>query len=74
VEVFSLIGNIALDQGEPKVHSSVITGKSDGTAHGRRLWKAHISPTLEAIVVESAGEIHKSYDPASRPDLITLDK
>lgn len=39
VEVLSLIGVIALDRGEPKVHAHVIVGKSDGTAHGGHLYE-----------------------------------
>ena len=72
VEVLSLIGDIALDQGEPKVHAHVIVGKSDGTAHGGHLLKAKVRPTLEVIVIESAGELRKSYDPLSKLDLIRV--
>jgi uncharacterized protein len=70
VEVLSLIGDIALDRGTPKVHAHVVIGKSDGTAHGGHLLEAHVRPTLEVIVVESAGELRKSYDPLSKLDLI----
>jgi len=73
VEVLSLIGDIALDRGTPKVHAHVIIGKSDGTAHGGHLLEARVRPTLEVIVVESAGEMRKSYDPLSKLDLIKLD-
>ena len=72
VEVLSLIGDIALDNGEPKVHAHVIVGKSDGSAHGGHLLKAHVRPTLEVIVVESAGQLHKSYDPLSKLHLIKV--
>lgn len=70
--MLSLIGDIALDRGEPKVHAHVIVGKSDGTAHGGHLMNAKVRPTLEVIVVESAGELHKSYDPLSKLDLIRV--
>ena len=70
VEVLSLLGDIALDRGEPKVHAHVIVGKSDGTAHGGHLLEAHVRPTLEVVVVESAGEMQKSYDPLSKLSLI----
>ena len=70
MEVLSLIGDIALDKRSPKVHAHVIVGKSDGTAHGGHLLEAHVRPTLEVIIVESAGEMHKSYDPLSKLDLI----
>jgi uncharacterized protein len=37
VEVVSLVGDIALKDGEPKVHAHVVVAKSDGTAHGGHL-------------------------------------
>ncbi len=72
VEVLSLIGDIALDNGEPKVHAHVIVGKSDGSAHGGHLLKAHVRPTLELIIVESSGQLHKSFDPLSKLHLIKV--
>lgn len=70
VEVLSLMGDIALDRGTPKVHAHVIVGKSDGTAHGGHLLEAHVRPTLEVMIVEAAGDLRKSYDPLSKLDLI----
>lgn len=72
VEVLSLMGDIALDRGEPKVHAHVIVAKPDGTAHGGHLMNARVRPTLEVMIVESAGELRKSYDPLSKLDLIRL--
>lgn len=72
VEVLSLMGDIALDGAEPKVHAHVIVAKSDGTAHGGHLMNAHVRPTLEVMIVESTGELRKSYDPLSKLDLIRL--
>src|SRR5688500_17424163 len=37
VEVLSLLGDVALDGAEPKVHAHVVVGKSDGTAYGGHL-------------------------------------
>ena len=72
VEVLSLIGDIALDRGTPKVHAHVIVGKADGTAHGGHLMNAHVRPTLEVIIVESSRKLRKSYDPLSKLDLIRV--
>jgi predicted DNA-binding protein with PD1-like motif len=72
VEVLSLMGDIALDRGTPKVHAHVIVGRSDDTAHGGHLLEAHVRPTLEVIITESAGELRKSYDPLSKLDLIKV--
>jgi predicted DNA-binding protein with PD1-like motif len=37
VELLSLIGDIALREGEPQLHAHVVVGRSDGTAHGGHL-------------------------------------
>jgi uncharacterized protein len=73
VEVLSLVGDVALDKGEPKVHAHVVVGKSDGTAHGGHLLEARVRPTLEVILIESEGEMRKSYDPLSKLDLIDFE-
>jgi len=65
VEVLSLIGDIALDDGEPKVHAHVVVGKSDGTAHGGHVLEAHVRPTLEVVLTESPRHLRKRFDPES---------
>jgi predicted DNA-binding protein with PD1-like motif len=66
VELISLVGNIAQDDGgKPKVHAHVVVGKSDGTAHGGHLLEASVRPTLEVIVVESAKHLCRR----TRPEL-----
>src|SRR5208283_1766441 len=50
VELFSLIGDIALRNGEPQVHAHVVVGRSDGTAHGGHLLEARVRPTCELIL------------------------
>jgi predicted DNA-binding protein with PD1-like motif len=72
VEVLSLIGDIALDKGEPKVHAHVVVGKSDGTAHGGHLLEAHVRPTLEVIVVESPEHLVRKTDDETGLALIDL--
>src|SRR6266568_1180692 len=42
VEVLSLVGDVALENGHPKVHAHVVIGKSDGSAHGGHLIEAHV--------------------------------
>src|ERR1700733_2973331 len=53
VELLSLIGDIALRDGEPKVHAQAEGGRSDGTAHGDTLLEARVRPTCELILTES---------------------
>ncbi len=72
VEVLSLIGDISLNEGEPKVHAHVVVGKSDGTAHGGHLMEAHVRPTLEVIVVESPKHLIRRTDDETGLALITL--
>jgi predicted DNA-binding protein with PD1-like motif len=72
VEVLSLLGDIALDRNEPKVHAHVVVGKSDGTAHGGHLLEAHVWPTLELILTESSRQLRRKIDRESGLALIDL--
>ncbi len=63
VEVLSLLGDIALDNGEPKVHAHVVVGRADGEARGGHLLEAHVWPTLEVVLVESPRHLRKRHDP-----------
>lgn len=74
VEVLSLIGDIALQDGEPKIHAHVVVGKRDGTAHGGHLLAAYVRPTLEILLTESPGWLKRSYDEESGLALINVDK
>jgi predicted DNA-binding protein with PD1-like motif len=73
VEVVSLIGDIALDQGKPKIHAHVVVAKRDGTAHGGHLLEAWVRPTLELVLVESPASLARKTDPATGLGLISLD-
>ncbi|HVY94428.1 MAG TPA: PPC domain-containing DNA-binding protein [Bryobacteraceae bacterium] len=72
VEVVSLIGDIALDKGEPKVHAHVVVGKKNGTAMGGHLLEAHVWPTLELVLQESKEQLKRKFDPESGLALIDL--
>jgi predicted DNA-binding protein with PD1-like motif len=72
VEVLSLVGNIAIDEGAPKVHAHVVIGKSDGTAHGGHLLEAHVWPTLELVITESPHHLQRRTDEATGLALIDL--
>ncbi len=73
VEVLSLVGDIALDKGKPKIHAHLVVGKRDGTAHGGHLLEAHVRPTLELVLVESPGALVRRIDPTSGLALIDLE-
>ena len=70
VEVLSLIGDVALKDGEPAVHAHVVVGRADGTTRGGHLLEAHVRPTLEVILVESPAHLRKQNDPDSGLALI----
>jgi predicted DNA-binding protein with PD1-like motif len=72
VEVLSLAGDITLDGDEPKVHVHVVLGRSDGSTLGGHLMQAHVRPTLEVIISESAAHLRRVHDPESGLDLIAL--
>ena len=72
VELLSLIGDIALKDGEPHVHAHVVVGRSDGTAHGGHHLEARVRPTYELILAESPSHLQKRFDPNSGVALIQL--
>jgi predicted DNA-binding protein with PD1-like motif len=72
VELLSLIGDIALKDGDPQVHAHTVVGKRDGTAHGGHLLQAHVRPTCEVVLTESPVHLTKEFDPAAGIMLIKL--
>jgi hypothetical protein len=74
VEVVSLIGDIAIDEGKPKVHAHVVVGKSNGTTLGGHLLEAHVRPTLELVLHEAGEQLQRKFDPQSGLALIDLEQ
>lgn len=72
VEVLSLVGDVALDDGKPKIHAHCVVGLSDGTTRGGHLIEAHVRPTLEVIMVESPAYLQRTYDKESGLTLINV--
>jgi predicted DNA-binding protein with PD1-like motif len=73
VEVLSLVGDVARQDGEPKIHAHVVVGKRDGSAHGGHLLDARVWPTLELMLEESPRELARRSDRESGLALIDLD-
>jgi uncharacterized protein len=71
VEVVSLVGNVALDGGQPKVHAHMIVARADGSAMGGHLLEARVRPTLEVVIVESPTHLRRKLD--ERTGLALLD-
>ena len=72
VEVLSLVGDVARKGNQPEVHAHVVVGKSDGSAHGGHLLEAHVWPTLEVVLTESAAHLRKRVDEETGLALIDL--
>ena len=73
VEVLSLVGNIVMDNGNPRLHAHAVIGKSDGTAHGGHLMEAYVRPILEVIVIESPAHLHRKLDKETGLALISFE-
>jgi predicted DNA-binding protein with PD1-like motif len=65
VEVLALTGNVALHDGEPKLHAHVVLGTRDGSARGGHLLAAHVRPTLELLVRASPAHLRRQHDEAT---------
>jgi len=63
VEVLTLLGDVAVDGSEPKIHADVVFGKRDGAAVGGHMLRAHVWPTLELVLQESPSKLRKRHDP-----------
>lgn len=72
VEVLSFIGDIAIEDGQPKIHAHVVVGTSEGLARGGHLIRGYVRPTLELVITESPRHLHRQYDEASGLALIRI--
>jgi len=72
VEVLSLVGDIALENAEPKVHAHAVLGTADGGTRGGHLLEAKVWPTLEVVLTESPAHLRKKMDPEVGLALIDL--
>lgn len=72
VEVLSLLGDVALEDGKPKVHAHVVVSDSRGHCRGGHLLKAHVRPTLEIIITEAPTHLHRRHDPETGLALIKV--
>jgi uncharacterized protein len=70
VELLSLVGDFALDNGQPVLHAHAVVGLPDGTTRGGHLLEAYASPTTEVFVNVSSVSLHKQLDDASGLHLI----
>ena len=72
VELLSLVGDVAQQDGKPIVHAHMIVGRSDGSTAGGHLLSAIVRPTCEVFLTESPAHLSKEFDPESGLVLIKL--
>jgi uncharacterized protein len=70
VELVSMIGNIALVNDQPAVHTHVSVASSDGTVRGGHVINAFVFPTLELFMTVYPTPLHKESDKATGLKLI----
>lgn len=73
VEVLSLVGDVALDGGKPRLHAHVVLGRRDGSALGGHLLEAFVRPTLEVLLIDSPSYLKRVHDPESGLALIRME-
>jgi predicted DNA-binding protein with PD1-like motif len=71
-EVIALVGDVALENGRPKIHAHAVLGRRDGSTCGGHLLEGHVRPTLEVMLVQSPAHLARTTDPASGLALIDL--
>jgi predicted DNA-binding protein with PD1-like motif len=72
VEVLALAGDVALQEGRPKVHAHVVLGTSEGNAIGGHLHEGRVRPTLEVVVTESPAHLRRTVHDQTGLPLIDL--
>ena len=74
VELVSLIGDIAMLDGEPIVHAHFSVAFKDGRVEGGHLIKAHTNPTVELFMRVEPVTLNKQFDKLSGLNLIHIEK
>jgi len=72
VEVVALVGDVALEEGRPKIHAHVVLGRRDGSTCGGHLLEGHVRPTLEVMLVQSPAHLARTADAESGLALIDI--
>jgi uncharacterized protein len=72
VEVVSLVGNIALRDGEPFLHWHIALGRKDLSLFGGHFLDAIVHPNLEVWLQVESEPVHRRVDAASGLALMDL--
>ena len=70
VELLSLVGDVALENGEPKVHAHCVLGRANESTAGGHLIERFVRPTLEIVLDETPAYLQRKFDPESGLALI----
>ncbi|HET9187741.1 MAG TPA: PPC domain-containing DNA-binding protein [Acidothermaceae bacterium] len=70
VEVLSLAGDVALNDGEPAIHAHIVVGRHDASTRGGHFVGGVVRPTLELVMQDSPAHLRKRHDPESGLALI----
>ncbi|HET9659060.1 MAG TPA: PPC domain-containing DNA-binding protein [Thermomicrobiales bacterium] len=71
MEIASLIGDIAEDDGKPALHAHVVLGRRDYSAIAGHLQEIHVFPTMEVVLTETPAHLRKRLDKATGLTLIS---
>jgi predicted DNA-binding protein with PD1-like motif len=64
LEVVSLLGNIAVQDGRPKIHAHCIVGDEHEETYGGHLKSGTVKPLLEVFLTAIEGELERVEDAA----------
>lgn len=73
VEVASMVGDFAVQDGSVRLHPHAVLARRDGQALGGHLLSGHVHPTLEVLVTVAPEAIPRRSDPETGLALIDLD-
>src|SRR5271170_6749304 len=71
MEVAAMVGDIALYQGKPVIHTHAVLGLPDGTTRAGHVAAMAVRPTLEVMVTVDPANLQRQFDPATDLTLIT---
>ena len=71
MEIASLIGDIANDDGQPALHAHIVLGRRDYSALAGHLVEIHVFPTMEIILTETPAHLRKRLDKSTGLPLIS---
>jgi uncharacterized protein len=70
VEVVTLVGDIALEGANPKVHAHAALAKREGVTVGGHLLEGYVRPTLEIVLTQAPKHLERRFDAGSGVALI----